>query len=155
MIRVLTAFAVAGLGVAVFRWLALPLPWLLGPIFACLIAALSRVPMGGVPVLNDGMRTILGVAVGATLTPAVLATFPEMWSTLVLVPVMVLLIGVIGVPYFQRLCGYDFPTAYYATMPGGLHHLPQSELVGYCNSYMRRGKRTDIWCSIVGILAPV
>lgn len=123
MIAVATAFAVAGVGVAVFAALALPLPWLLGPIFACLVAALARVPMAGIAPLNDGMRTILGVAVGATLTPAVLATFPEMWPTLVLVPVMVLLIGVTGVPYFQRLCGYDFPTAYYATMPGGLQDM--------------------------------
>ena len=30
---------VAGAGVALFHWLALPLPWLLGPIFACLAAA--------------------------------------------------------------------------------------------------------------------
>jgi membrane AbrB-like protein len=69
------------------------------------------------------MRTILGVAVGATLTPAVLATFPAMWPTLLLVPLMIACIGFIGVPYFQRLCGYDFPTAYYATMPGGLQDM--------------------------------
>jgi hypothetical protein len=69
------------------------------------------------------MRTILGVAVGATLTPAVLATFPAMWPTLLLVPIMVAVIGVIGVPYFQRFCGYDFATAYYATMPGGLQDM--------------------------------
>ena len=69
------------------------------------------------------MRTILGVAVGATLTPAVLATLPAMWPTLVLVPLMVAAIALIGVPYFRRVCGYDFPTAYYATMPGGLQDM--------------------------------
>ena len=119
----LNAFAIAAVGVGVFHWLALPLPWLLGPIFACLIAALLGVPMSGVKPLNDAMRTILGVAVGATLTPAVIATFPAMWPTLVLVPVMVVAIGVAGVPYFQRVWGYDFPTAYYATMPGGLQDM--------------------------------
>lgn len=123
MIPVLTAFGVAGLGVALFHWLALPLPWLLGPIGACLVAALLRVPLGGIKQLNDGMRTILGVAVGATLTPAVLVTLPAMWPTLLMVPVMIAAIGLVGVPYFQRLCGYDFPTAYYATMPGGLQDM--------------------------------
>ncbi|WP_439124579.1 AbrB family transcriptional regulator [Marivita sp.] len=117
------AFIVAGLGVAAFHWFHMPLPWLLGPIFACLAAALAGVAMGGIKPLNDTMRTILGVAVGATLTPAVLATFPAMWPTLALVPVMVLCIGLIGVPYFQRLCGYDFATAYYASMPGGLQDM--------------------------------
>ena len=120
---VLYAVIAAGIGVAVFSVLDLPLPWLLGPIFACLLAALSGIPLGGVAPVNEGMRTILGVAVGATLTPAVLATFPAMWPTLLLVPVMVALIGLIGVPYFQRFCGYSFPTAYYATMPGGLQDM--------------------------------
>ncbi len=73
--------------------------------------------------LNDAMRTILGVAVGATLTPAVIGTFPAMWPTLLLVPVMVLAIGVTGVPYFRSVWGYDQPTAYYATMPGGLQDM--------------------------------
>nr|WP_238939547.1 AbrB family transcriptional regulator [Marivita cryptomonadis] len=116
-------FAIAGVGVAVFKLLHLPLPWLMGPIFACLAAALAGVKMRGIKPLNDTMRTILGVAVGATLTPAVLATFPAMWPTLLLVPIMVAVIGVIGVPYFQRFCGYDFATAYYATMPGGLQDM--------------------------------
>lgn len=120
---VLRTFAIAALGVALFKLLHLPLPWLMGPIFACLAAALTGVQMRGIKPLNDTMRTILGVAVGATLTPAVLATFPAMWPTLLMVPVMVAVIGVIGVPYFQRFCGYDFATAYYATMPGGLQDM--------------------------------
>ena len=120
---VLYAFGLAAVGVAVFQLLALPLPWLLGPIFACLGGALIGVPLGGIKWLGDTMRTILGVAVGATLTVEVLAGFPAMWPTLVMIPLMVAAIGLIGVPYFQRLCGYDFPTAYYATMPGGLQDM--------------------------------
>ncbi len=123
MIPILAAFGSAAIGVALFHALALPLPWLLGPIFACLTAALCGVPMKGIKPLNDGMRTILGVAVGATLTPAVLASFPAMWPTLIMVPVMVALIGLIGVPFFTRVCGYDLPTAYYAAMPGGLQDM--------------------------------
>ena len=41
----LYAYTVAGLGVLAFKFLHLPLPWLLGPIFSCLIAALLGVPM--------------------------------------------------------------------------------------------------------------
>lgn len=119
----LSAFIIAVIGVVTFKALHLPLPWLLGPIFACLLAALSGVRMSGIKVLNDSMRTILGVAVGATLTPAVLASFPAMWPTLIMVPVMIALIAAIGVPYFQRLCGYDFATAYFGAMPGGLQDM--------------------------------
>lgn len=117
------AFALAGFGVGVFQFLNLPLPWLLGPIFMCLLGALVGVPLDGIKPLNDGMRTILGVAVGATLTPTVLLSFGGMWPTLLLVPVMTAVIGLLGVPYFRKLCGYDFPTAYYGAMPGGLQDM--------------------------------
>lgn len=123
MKAVFTTFALAGCGVALFHSLHLPLPWLLGPISFCLLGALVGLPMRGIKPLNDGMRTILGVAVGATLTPAVLMSFGGMWPTLLMVPVMVAVIGLLGVPYFRRLCGYDFPTAYYGAMPGGLQDM--------------------------------
>ena len=115
--------ALAGLGVAAFSFVNLPLPWLLGPLFACLVAALLGIPMAGIKSVNEGMRSILGVAVGATLTPAVLATVPQMWPTLLAVPLMVLCIGAVGVPYFTRVWGYDWPTAYYSAMPGGLQDM--------------------------------
>lgn len=120
---VIYTFVFSLIGVAFFAAFGLPLPWLLGPIFACLLAALIGVPMNGIGLLNDGMRTILGVAVGSALTPAVLATFPAMLPTLVLVPLMVILIGLIGVPYFRKICGYDFATSYYSAMPGGLQDM--------------------------------
>jgi membrane AbrB-like protein len=123
VIAIVSTFATGLLGVWVFHLLNLPLPWLLGPITSCLFAALAGIPLRGIKPVNDGMRTVLGVAVGATLTPAVLATVPSMWPTLLLVPVMVLSIGLVGIPYFQRVWGYDFPTAYYATMPGGLQDM--------------------------------
>ena len=123
MIPVLTAFLVAGLGVWSFHLLNIPLPWLLGPIGACLLAALAGIPLKGVNVLNNSMRTILGVAVGATLTPAVIASIPAMWPTLIMIPVMVFAIGALGVPYFTRICGYDSATAYYSSMPGGLQDM--------------------------------
>ncbi len=117
------AFAASAIGVLAFHLLDLPLPWLLGPIFGCLAAALAGAPLREIGPLNNSMRTVLGVAVGATLTPAVIATFPAMWPTLALIPVMVASIGLVGIPYFRRICGYDMPTAYYAAMPGGLQDM--------------------------------
>jgi len=123
MKSVICTFAIALAGCAVFHVLNLSLPWLLGPIAACLAAALVGVPMKGIKPLNDSMRTVLGVAVGATLTPAVIATFPAMWPTLALIPVMVAAIGACGIPYFRCIWGYDFATAYYSAMPGGLQDM--------------------------------
>ena len=69
------------------------------------------------------MRTILGVAVGATVTLSFLLALPGFWNTLIFIPITVILSGIIGVWYFQKLCGYDFPTAYYSSMPGGLQDM--------------------------------
>lgn len=123
MKHIVVTHLIAAIGVAAFHVLHLPLPWLLGPIVACLVAALLGVSMRGMPVINNLMRTILGVAVGATFTWALVVTMAGMWTTLILVPLMVFLIGLIGVPYFQRLWGFDFATSYYGAMPGGLQDM--------------------------------
>ncbi len=121
--RIIATHLIAGLGVLVFHVLALPLPWLLGPIVACLVAALLGLPMKSVPFVNNAMRSILGVAVGATFTTALVVSMAGYWTTLMLVPFMVFCIGLVGVPYFHRLWGFDFATSYYSAMPGGLQDM--------------------------------
>ncbi|MCF2904681.1 AbrB family transcriptional regulator [Octadecabacter sp. CECT 8868] len=123
MKRVLITHAIAAFGGTLFVFLGLPLPWLLGPITACLSAALLGVQMQGIPELNNAMRSILGVAVGSTFTVALVVSMAAAWTTLILVPVMVFLIGLVGVPYFQKLWGFDFATSYYSAMPGGLQDM--------------------------------
>jgi hypothetical protein len=123
MKRLALTYVVAAVGVAAFHLLALPLPWLLGPIVACLVAALVGLPLKGNKLVNDAMRSILGVAVGATFTVTLLVSMVDMWPTLLMIPLMVAIIGAIGVPYFQRIWGFDFATSYYSAMPGGLQDM--------------------------------
>jgi membrane AbrB-like protein len=92
---------------------------------ACLVMALLRAPLYGLGQVAAGARTALGVAVGASITPAIVAQLPSMAVTLTLVPIYIVVIGVIGVPYFRKLCGYDPATAWYAAMPGGLQDMVQ------------------------------
>lgn len=119
--RVVT-LAVALAGVAVFSALDLPLPFLFGPMIACLIAALAGVKLQGMGQVSTGARTVLGVAVGATVTPALLGQLPVMALSVGLVPLYILVIGLVGVPFFRRL-GFDPATSYYAAMPGGLQDM--------------------------------
>lgn len=115
--------AIAGLGAAAFVFLALPLPLLLGPMAACLIAALLRVPMRGMGEVGMFMRTFLGVAVGASITPTVVAEIPGYIGTLVFIPVFIVVIGLAGYPLFRHVFGMNHPTAYYGAMPGGLQDM--------------------------------
>jgi membrane AbrB-like protein len=122
-VRLAATFALCALGVLAFRALDLPLPFLLGPLFACLIAALAGVRLATFAPLTDLMRTILGVAVGASITPALLGDLPAMALSLLLVPLFLLVSGVAGYPYLRRVCGLDRGTAFYAAMPGGLQDM--------------------------------
>ena len=121
--RILTSLVIAGTGVALFLVLGLPLPWLLGPMFGCLVAALAGVQLGAQPLLSDLMRTVLGVAVGASITPALFADLPRLLPTLALMPLLVIAIGGVGYPFFRKAFGFDHATAYYGSMPGGLQDM--------------------------------
>lgn len=120
--RALT-LTLAGAGTLLFWGLDLPLPFLFGPMAACLIAALSNVPIKGFGQVSVAARTILGVAVGASITPDLFHQLPQMAMSVALVPVFIALIGIIGVPFFRHVWGFDAPTAYYAAMPGGLQDM--------------------------------
>ena len=113
---------IAGAGAAVFYGLGLPLPFLFGPMTACLIAALARAPLKGMGAVSTMARTILGVAVGASITPEVVGRIPHMLGSVSLVVAYVVIIGAVGFPFFRRL-GYDPATAWYAAMPGGLQDM--------------------------------
>lgn len=110
-------------GSALFWVVGLPLPLLLGPMFACLIAALVGVPLRGVPPVSDAMRPVLGVAVGASLTPALFGQVQEMALSIALIPPFILIIALTGYPYFRKLWGFDHATSYYGAMPGGLQDM--------------------------------
>lgn len=120
--RILT-FAIAALGGAGFLLLHLPLPLLLGPMLACLLAALAGAPLAGAGEFGILMRTFLGVAVGASITPAVLAEMPGMAASLAFVPAFIGAIALVGYPLFRRGFGFDHATAWYCAMPGGLQDM--------------------------------
>jgi len=120
--RILT-FALATLGGAAFLLLHLPLPMLLGPMLACLVAALAGAPLAGAGQFGIFMRTILGVAVGASITPGVLAELPDVAASLALVPGFIVVIALVGYPLFRRSFGFDHATAWYGAMPGGLQDM--------------------------------
>ncbi len=103
--------------------LGLPLPFLFGPLLACLIAALAGVPVAGPGKLGVLMRTILGVAIGASITPELIERLPQMAISIAMVPVYVVVVAAIGIPFFRRIYRLDQPTAFFAAMPGGLQEM--------------------------------
>lgn len=115
----LGTLVLAIIGAFIFQGFGLPLPFLFGPMTACLLAALAGARLKGMGNLSTVARTILGVAIGASITPEIVNRIPQLLGSVALIPVYVALIGLVGVPFFRRL-GYDPATSWYAAMPGGL-----------------------------------
>ena len=122
-IQILQTLLISLVGVAIFWIFNLPLPFLLGPLFASLIAALAGVKLRGTGKIAVGARTILGVAVGASITPAVISQLPVMFASVALVPIYIALIAIAGIWYFNKICKLDKATSYFAAMPGGLQDM--------------------------------
>ncbi len=110
-------------GVLIFWILNLPLPFLFGPLFMCLALAIIGVQLKGIGRISIAARTILGVAIGASITPALVQTLPSLITSILLVPLFLAIAGLIGLPWFQRVWGMNFATAYYSAMPGGLQDM--------------------------------
>ncbi len=121
--RTALTLLLATAGTLILWSLKLPLPFLFGPMLACLIAALVGLPLRGPGQVGVAARTILGVAVGAAVTPELIHMLPQMALSVALVPVYIICIGLVGVPFFRRVCGFDPVTSYYAAMPGGLQDM--------------------------------
>jgi len=122
LIRIKT-LVIAMAGVLAFHLAGLPLPFLFGPMAALLIAALTRVPLKGVNLVSNAARAILGVAIGASITPALLDQMSSMAITLSAMPIFIAICAVVGVPYFRNFCKFDNATAYYSAIPGGLQDM--------------------------------
>ena len=99
---ILKTHFIALIGAGLFLFINAPLPWLFGPLTSCLIAALFGYKLKVYKPLGDGMRTILGVAVGAAVTPAFFYSIPSLTTTLLIIPLFTVLIGLLGVLFFRK-----------------------------------------------------
>jgi len=129
MPHALTTFALLALaapwGLAA-RALGLPLPWMLGPLAgAAVVATLlpHRLPAGyRFPArLRVGFVAIIGLMIGAQVTPDLFAGARNYALSLGAVTLFVGLAHGAGYAIYRRLGGFDATTAFYASAPGGLY----------------------------------
>lgn len=121
-VRWCTIVLAAG-GAWVFHAAGFILPFLFGPMTICLIAGLVGVPVRDFTVMSQGARSVIGLTVGASITPALLLHIPQMAFSLILVLIYTVIMGTLGVLFFWRVCRFDPITSYYAAIPGGLQDM--------------------------------
>lgn len=108
----------AGAG-ALFAWLRLPLPWMLGPLTVMATCnfrgAGLRAPRGG----REAGQVVIGTALGLYFTPAVAREVASYWQLLLLAGVFAILLGAISGWVLSRAAGVDRTTAFFASVAGG------------------------------------
>ncbi len=120
LLRIACGYVVGGAGALAFLALSLPLPWFLGALSFCLIAAVLKAPIDRPRIMSVPVRVVLGVTIGTAFTPALISMLGSMaGSLLLLIPFMLIIIAA-GVVFFERLARFDRPTAFFCAVPGGL-----------------------------------
>lgn len=120
LLRFVAAIAVGAAGGALFAGVGAPLPWVLGSMAACAIASIVRLPIAASGATRRPMAAIIGVVLGSSFHPGLIALAREWWLPLVLLPPFLALAGLLCVAWFRRVAGFDPATAYFAGMPGGI-----------------------------------
>jgi len=117
---IVLAFVVGAIGAYIFFILKLPLPFFLGALTACFVAAVLNVPIAPPRALSIPIRCVIGAAIGAAFTPALLTQLPNMLGSLALFVPYAIGILAFGYFFFERIAGLDKPTAFFSAVPGGL-----------------------------------
>lgn len=116
---------------AVFAWLKLPLPWMLGPLITmagCNFAGIGlRAASGG----REAGQVVIGTALGLYFTPVVAREVAAHWPLLIVAALFAILLGVFGGWTLSRIAGTDRVTAFFASVPGGATEMTlQGERLG-------------------------
>jgi hypothetical protein len=118
--RIALALAIGAAGGAVFAVLNLPLPWMLGALFATMTVSIANAPIRGPARLQPVVVAVIGVLLGSRFTPEILAAAGAWIATGAILMAHVIAVALVVVPYCRFAGRFDWLTAYFAGMPGGL-----------------------------------
>lgn len=119
-LRLLFALLLGGAGGALFSWLGLPLPFMLGSMCACMAAALLRFPAVAPQGIRPPMSAVIGAMLGTSFTPEILGDLTDWLLPMGMLTIFVAVTALTCVTYFRVIFKYDLRTAYFCGMPGGL-----------------------------------
>ena len=97
-----------------------PYLWMLGAMFANIIASLIRLPVAGPNRLRPLVAIVIGVMLGSSFTPALFDRITLWAPSLIFMVGYLIVAALVVVPFYRKIAGFDLSTAYFAGMPGGL-----------------------------------
>jgi len=119
--QMLFALFIGTCGSILFIFLNLPLPWLLGAIFASSIAMrFDNLPIQSPKTFSPPARIFIGLTIGSAFTPEILQYLDVYFFSLLLVIPFTILTIVCGTYYYYKFLKYDIKTSYLGSIPGGV-----------------------------------
>jgi membrane AbrB-like protein len=104
---------------ALFAWLRIPLPWMLGPLAAMAACNFAGAELRSLRGSREVGQVVIGTALGLYFTPAVSGQVISYWAILLAAGLFAIALGVLGGAMLARLAGVDRSTAFFASVPGG------------------------------------
>src|SRR5919197_2478704 len=110
----------ATVGGAAARLGGLPLPWLLGSLFATAIVGLLGAPIRPIRYGRTVGQVVIGSAIGVQFNTTVILALISLLPLMAAIAVLSVLVGACGALLLMRLTGMDRTTAFFSTVPGGV-----------------------------------
>ncbi len=123
LLKIIFALAIGFLGGLIFYILTMPLPWMLGSIVFCLIASIIKLPILPPKKIRPVFVIVIGVLLGSGFNQEIINQIFEISISLVFLFFHLLACILLIIPYYMYLGKFDFKTAFYASMPGGLNEM--------------------------------
>lgn len=114
------ALAIAVLGALLAKAAAFPLPYLLGPLIACGIAAIAGAPVRALPYGRELGQVAVGLAIGLRFVPVVLIAVTKLLPLMAVATALMIVATMLAAIMIRRLADIDGRTAFFATAAAGL-----------------------------------
>lgn len=118
--RIVATYALATVAGFAATLIHIPLPWMLGPFFACGAVSAFGVRLAFLPMGRELGQVAIGLAVGMRFTPAILAAMVTLLPAMIAATLYVIVVTMLAAFLFRRMAGIDPTTAFFATAAGGV-----------------------------------
>lgn len=122
-LKVVLALAIGAAGGWVFKTITMPLPWMLGSMAFCTVAAIAGAPIRAPARIRPFMIVVVGIMLGSGYRPEMLDRIGEWLGSLSMLLAYVTVVGGTGLVYFRLFSRYDPVTSYFCAMPGGFNEM--------------------------------
>ena len=150
--KMLITIAIGSMGGGAFFVLNMPLPWMLGSIFATALAALTKLPLNSPSQVRPFVVAVIGVMLGSGFQVDTFSEINQWIISLIGLFACIALSAFVAYVFLRRCGGMDPVTALFSAMPGGLVEMVE---IGRSEGGDDRAIILNHTCRIVLVIAAI